>query len=846
MVINNTTSNLSYSDDNNKLDFGSAYDVRIAARNWLGYGEYSDAVRFTVGETSIHEISTCEQLQAMDTDPGTYKDTFILTKNIDCSGIPSFRALGNGGWNSSFRGVFDGQGYTISNLTINLPAEGNVGLFKDTDRAVIKDVTLHTGSVTGVYSVGAVVGYAYHTTISNVHSDLTVNGVYNGDWGWGGTDVGGLVGYMESDGATIHNTSISNSSSAGEINGTNKVGGLVGRLYSYPDTSNTTVSVSVTNNTFTGNVIGDTSFDGSSVGGLIGYINLDSESDDHTTSSVTVAGNIVTSANINGYYYVGGLIGNIDSYIDYDYDTNNITIADNILDVTVHSTDEYAAGLVGYIQNDMYGENSITQSTIEGNSISGSINAGTQYAGGLVGYQSVNAYGDPSSTYLTVVDNRSLASVGSQGYSGGLYGYIQNNNNNSGTFVDVMSRNYATGSVSANGGYVGGLIGASYIESHSLDISDSYFSGTLSSTGGVGGLIGVSSPNSGGIVNISRSYAVGTVAAFASGGDAGGLIGKNDEGTLRIDHSFAANSMNADHTKGSIVGTNNSGNGATLYLDEVYYDHAINSLGCVDDQAVGGCAPINTFEDPDPAYFINNSTSQVFVGEGGWDFDSIWTTAVASYPLLRTIFEPQDLTPPVLSTVRAITSPTTVTNAVYHFTSSEICTVDAQPVYSSLPGLVSLHISSLSDSDEAETAYLEGVQVGGTYSFAFKCQDANGNTSNTINSGLFTIAAESTGGGQSSGSYLRVTEKAKEFGTQVGTGFTRTLKVGTKGSDVKLLQQLLNKKGFVIIKKGAGSPGNESTVFGQKTKLAVIRFQKQNKLKADGVVGSKTWALISK
>lgn len=66
----------------------------------------------------------------------------------------------------------------------------------------------------------------------------------------------------------------------------------------------------------------------------------------------------------------------------------------------------------------------------------------------------------------------------------------------------------------------------------------------------------------------------------------------------------------------------------------------------------------------------------------------------------------------------------------------------------------------------------------------------------------------------------------------------RTLRRGMKGEDVKLLQQQLAGLGYELGASGADG------VFGQATKAAVERFQRDRALSADGVVGAATWAAL--
>jgi hypothetical protein len=76
--------------------------------------------------------------------------------------------------------------------------------------------------------------------------------------------------------------------------------------------------------------------------------------------------------------------------------------------------------------------------------------------------------------------------------------------------------------------------------------------------------------------------------------------------------------------------------------------------------------------------------------------------------------------------------------------------------------------------------------------------------------------------------------------------FKTDLKLYKRHPDVIKLQQFLNNRGYIIAKKGAGSPGLESNYFGPATRSALIKFQIDNKIKpAQGYFGKITRTLVN-
>lgn len=75
-----------------------------------------------------------------------------------------------------------------------------------------------------------------------------------------------------------------------------------------------------------------------------------------------------------------------------------------------------------------------------------------------------------------------------------------------------------------------------------------------------------------------------------------------------------------------------------------------------------------------------------------------------------------------------------------------------------------------------------------------------------------------------------------------------TLQQGAKGTEVKELQFLLQKAEDISPQVGNPLKLNVGTIdgdFGAKTKAALVKFQNDRNLVADGIVGAKTWEQLS-
>ncbi len=235
-------------------------------------------------------IDNVQQLQAMNTN---VSGNYALHNSID--------AVETSGWNNgagftsvigkdasnndvAFSGSFDGLGYNIFDLNIKgNDATTNVGLFAKTDGAAIKNINLVGGTITGGNNVGAIVGSASNTTISNITTSANVTGK---------TNVGGIVGSVDSatDSSTLKDL-VNIGGITGTGNDSEKIGGIVGSMNG-GKLSGSTYNI--------GRVTG-----GHEVGGLVGYAQNAALGDEKGTQ-------IYNKMDISGGYNVGGIVGRME------------------------------------------------------------------------------------------------------------------------------------------------------------------------------------------------------------------------------------------------------------------------------------------------------------------------------------------------------------------------------------------------------------------------------------------------------------------------------------------------------------------------------------------------------
>ena len=309
-----------------------------------------------------------------------YADTYFeLTEDIDLGG-KEWTPIGytvadlimGGHEYFVFSGNFDGNGYTIKNLTIGTetsPYSGDVcGLFGATS-GTIEDVVLENVSINyvggnhssgyGFRMGGALVGYSMGDIVNCTVIGLDMKAGSDGSY-VALNSIGGLVGIQDG------GTTVSHSRVSGKIEESTKkgnVGGFVGTLAkgSSAKYCGADVSVEVTGNGR-----------GIAVGGFVGIGN-------GVTIDETLIENCYATGNITGAEYAGGFVGNISGLnISNCYakgDVSNSFVGASFMGTDAASNNYYgtvkncyATGLVSDISSSAYAfamQDTMNRSTIQ-------------------------------------------------------------------------------------------------------------------------------------------------------------------------------------------------------------------------------------------------------------------------------------------------------------------------------------------------------------------------------------------------------------------------------------------------------------------------------------------------
>lgn len=414
---------------------------------------------------------------------------FSLTAPVDLTGMAGFYV-------PKLNGDFNGNGFTVSNLSLSLTNE-DMGLFGSVATgSLISNLNLVNVAVSGLINVGAVAGSNFGNidTVTVSGTTLTVSGASN---------VGGLAGRNVSSGSTT----ISGALTGGNISNSSVNGGTVAASAGFAGGLVGWNTGNITNNDVLNTAVSGTSY----VGGLAGH-NQGAASTSGFWSGI-ISGNTVTNGSVTGTgglgsSSIGGLVGQ---------NLHGAIVGSSVLNPNIGGgSANNVGGLVGSNDGSFFSWPALQYSISNSHVTGGAVASTGNNVGGLVG----NNFGAPvNASYVDAATVNGGTSVGGlvgfdggEGFGGGL-GLISNS---------FVSNATVTGTTRV-GGFVGQILVpiSTSAGDNLVAITNSYVSGgTVSGSTDVGGLVGF---NDG---EISMAY---TASGLVSGTtNVGGLIGYND------------------------------------------------------------------------------------------------------------------------------------------------------------------------------------------------------------------------------------------------------------------------------------------------------------------------------
>ena len=235
-----TITKLMANNDNKERDLSAAITpvaskfYNITLNYDPGYTEVSEGNYTVDNEKGLRNLA-----KLVNSNGGKTLINITLTGDITLTG--EWTPIGN--YENRYTGTFDGNGHTITGLTVNQKERGNVGLIGYLGSGgKVQNLTLENVNLNGNWYVGGVVGYSNNGTVTACTASGSINGKEY---------VGGIVGgnYL----GTV--TACYNTSST--VNGSYLVGGVVGQNNKGIVTACYNASGSIYGEGTVGGVVGD-------------------------------------------------------------------------------------------------------------------------------------------------------------------------------------------------------------------------------------------------------------------------------------------------------------------------------------------------------------------------------------------------------------------------------------------------------------------------------------------------------------------------------------------------------------------------------------------------------------
>lgn len=354
-------------------------DIQIIGNTYI--------VNTPAGLKWIEEVvnETTENLTIAPLDTSFFGKIVLLRNDISIAGMEWIPI----GIFNGFKGVFDGNGYSVNNLTIS-NVTNYAGLFGNVENTTIKNLNISNAYIKNNNYAAILAGSAFNTQIKNCNVDGTIISGNN-------SEIGGICIYLT---GKIYNCSAVLTSISGK---SSNVGGITQAFTGKLSSCESTVDIEAGTGSTIGGIVAQSNGrlincnamgnlkGGSVVGGIVGKMNtsatLQASIFEGTLQGDNIVGGIVgfglnniiidiakNKGNIDNGKIVGGIIGQVNENAQMFNCESKGSIASYVDNAII-------GGLVGEILGTSKLINSYSISNLLGNNI----------IGGLIGDMSVNS-----------------------------------------------------------------------------------------------------------------------------------------------------------------------------------------------------------------------------------------------------------------------------------------------------------------------------------------------------------------------------------------------------------------------------------------------------------------------